>query len=235
MGCDHLNQNGAEGTIVRLPKSCGSMPFAVVTRQWIHQDQSIPATKRSLIKRGTTPTVKGIALATDFAAVDPLVNGNVTVFLQGSSLPAVGGNFTVSPPTDPAALTKRGLFSWVGDSLKKLSTFDKDLSGSSPLNFEGEVPLFDQSFDCPQNGATPAFGGRAKVDVKGKVDGTVTYGIAAAGTVVPPHLDEFGLYVGLDTTVTGTLGLDSTVTVSTARYSIIAPSCIIMSSRTGLP
>ncbi|KAI0757756.1 hypothetical protein C8Q80DRAFT_1092088 [Daedaleopsis nitida] len=213
MGCDHLNQNGAEGTLVRLPTSCGSMPFAVVTRQWVHQDQSIPASKRSLIKRGTDATVKGISLATDFAAVDPDVNGNVTLFLQGSSLPGVGGNFTVTPPA-AGANAKRGLFSWIGDTLKSLSDFNKTISDSSPLDFQKDVPLFEKSFDCPQNGAVPAFSGSAKVDLNGKVKGQVSYGVAAAGTIIPPHLDEFGLFVGLDTDVTGTLGLDATVTGS---------------------
>lgn len=213
MGCDHVNQNGAEGTIVRLPSSCGSTPFAVVTRQWVHEDQSIPLSKRHLIKRGEDAVVKGISLATNFAAVDPEVNGNVSLFLQGSSLPDAAGDFSVMPPPN-GALAKRGFFSWVKDTLKSLSEFDQELKGSSPLNFEGEVPIFDQSFDCPQNGAVPAFGGRAKVGVKGKVDGSVSYGVAAAGTIVPPNLDEFGIFVGLDTTVAGTLGLDATLTVS---------------------
>lgn len=215
MGCDHLNQNGAEGTLVRLPTSCGSVPFAVVTRQWVHKDQSIPASKRSLVVRrdGSQPTVKGIRLATNFAAVDPDVNGNVTLFVQGSSIPGVAGNFTVTPPSDAAA-AKRGLFSWVGHTLKGLSEIHKNITGTSPINFEKDVPLFDQSFSCPQNGAVPAFDGEAKVDLKGKVDGTVSYGVAASGSIIPPKLDEFGLFVGLDTTVTGTLGLDATLTVS---------------------
>ncbi|TFK84342.1 hypothetical protein K466DRAFT_602089 [Polyporus arcularius HHB13444] len=215
MGCDHLNQNGAEGTLVRLPTSCGSMPFAVVTREWVHEDQSIPASKRSLLVRrdGSQPTVKGISLATDFAAVDPNVNGNVTLFVQGSSIPGVAGNFTVTPPTD-GAVAKRGLFSWIGSTLKNLSEVHKNITGSAPLDFEKDVPLFDQSFSCPQNGAVPAFDGEAKVDLKGKVDGTVNYGVAAAGSIIPPKLDEFGLFVGLDATVTGTLGLDATLTGS---------------------
>ena len=117
-GCDHLHQNGAAGTRVRLPTSCGSMPFALVGREWVHADQSIPASKRSKIVRrdGSQPVVKGIALTTDFASVDPNTNGNITLFLQGSSVPGVAGNFTQTPPSGP--LTKRGLFSWIGDTLK---------------------------------------------------------------------------------------------------------------------
>ena len=49
------------------------MPFALVTRMWTHQNQSIPASKRALLTRrdGTTPTVKGISLSTDFSQGDP--------------------------------------------------------------------------------------------------------------------------------------------------------------------
>ena len=134
MGCDHLNLNGAAGTLVRLPNSCGSIPFAVVTRQWVHKNQSIPHDKRSLIKRGTNPAVMGINLATDFAAVDPEANGNVTLFLQGSSIPGIASNFTITPPADPAGLTKRDASNWVGGTLQKLFlNFDKNITGSSPL------------------------------------------------------------------------------------------------------
>ena len=48
------------------------MPFALVTRMWTHRNQSIPASKRSLIKRqdGADPVVSGIALGTDFSTAD---------------------------------------------------------------------------------------------------------------------------------------------------------------------
>ncbi|EJF58506.1 hypothetical protein DICSQDRAFT_172861 [Dichomitus squalens LYAD-421 SS1] len=211
-GCDHVHTDGAAGTLVRLPTSCGSVPFALVTRMWTHQDQSIPANKRALLTRrdGTTPTVKGISLSTNFSQADPSQKGNVTLHLQGSSIPGVATNFTQPPPVDQ--LNKRGLLSWVGNTLKNIGEIHKNISGSSPINFSKDTPLFDQSINCPQSGAIPAFSGEVKVDLNGKVDGTVNYGVAASGSVIPPKLDQFGLFVGLDTTVTGTLNLDATLT-----------------------
>ncbi|KAI0364910.1 hypothetical protein BV20DRAFT_973864 [Pilatotrama ljubarskyi] len=228
-GCDHIYQNSAAGTLVRLPKTCGSTPFALVTREWVHQDQSIPASKRSSIVRrdGSQPVVKGMSLATNFADVDASAqNGNVTMFLMGSSIPGVAGNFTVEPPTGTGN-AKRGLGSWIDDTLAGLAQvhanflgdFNKNITGSSPLNFEKDFPLFDKQISCPQKGNVPAFSGEVKVDLDGKVDGTVNYGVAVAGSVIPPEISEFGLFVGLDATITGTLGLGATLTgiISTGK------------------
>lgn len=46
------------------------MPFALVTREWKHANQSIPASKRSLLMRsdGTFPAVRGISLGTNFSS-----------------------------------------------------------------------------------------------------------------------------------------------------------------------
>ncbi|OJT15610.1 hypothetical protein TRAPUB_5938 [Trametes pubescens] len=230
-GCDHIYTDSAAGTLVRLPKSCGSTPFALVTRDWVHKDQSIPASKRSSIVRrdGSDPVVKGMSLATNFADVDTPTNGNVTLFLMGSSVPGAAGNFTVDPPSGTAA-SKRGLGSWIDSSLKGLSqvhaeligNFNKNITGSSPINFDKDFPIFDQKIDCPQNGAVPAFSGEAKVDLDAKVDGTVNYGIAASGSIIPPKISEFGLFVGLDTSITGTLGLGATLTgsISSGKISV---------------
>ena len=53
---------------------CSSEPFAVVTRVWDHDDQSIPASARSLLARrgggGPQSSVQGISLSTDFAGAD---------------------------------------------------------------------------------------------------------------------------------------------------------------------
>ena len=145
------------------------------------------------------------------SVLQPFRKGNVTLFLQGSSIPGVATNFTQPPPTD-GQLSKRGLFSWVGKTLENIGEIHKNISGSSPINFEKDVPLFDKSINCPQSGAFPAFSGEVSVDLNSKVDGTVNYGVAAGGSIIPPKLDEFGLFVGLDATVTGTLNLDATLT-----------------------
>ncbi|PIL30026.1 hypothetical protein GSI_07938 [Ganoderma sinense ZZ0214-1] len=219
-GCDHVTNDGAAGTVVRLPKSCGSVPFALVTRHWVHQDQSIPANKRALLTRrdGSKPKVMGTTLSTAFAKGDHNSKGNVTMHLIGSSLPGAAGSFTQKPPT--AGHSKRGLGSWITKSLEDLDSVSKTLNGSAPLNFDKNVPLFDKSISCPQKGKIPGFTGEAKVSLDAKVTGTVHYGVAASGTLVPPKVEEFGLFVGLDMDLLGTLALDTTLTGSISTGTI---------------
>ena len=126
--------------------------------------------------------------------------------LQGSSLAGAAGNFTQTPGHH-----KRGLSSWVKKSLKNLSSVHKNLKGTAPLNFNKNVPLFHKSISCPQKGKRPGFNGEAKVDLNAKVSGTAHYGVAASGTLVPPKLKDFGLFVGFDMDLLGTLGLDTNV------------------------
>ena len=139
----------------------------------------------------------------------------MTLHLLGSSLPGAAGNFTQTP-----GHTKRGLGSWVKKELKNLSSVHKTLNGSAPLNFDKNVPLFDKSISCPQKGKIPGFTGEAKVSIDAKVTGTAHYGVAAEGTLVPPKLEEFGLFVGLDMDLLGTLGLDTTLTGSISTGTI---------------
>ncbi|KAG7086956.1 hypothetical protein E1B28_002873 [Marasmius oreades] len=85
-GCAHLYQNiGAEGKIVRLPENCGKSAFARVSKAWVSEDQSIPATvaKRLVRRDGAPPIVKALRLDTDFAAADTL--GPVNITIQGTN------------------------------------------------------------------------------------------------------------------------------------------------------
>ena len=138
--------------------------------------------------------------------------GQVTMHILGSSLPGVAGNFTQTPPA--AGHTKRGLGSWVKKSLEDLNKVHKTINGSTPLNAAKNHPLFDKSISCPQKGKIPGFTGEVKATIDAKVTGTVHYGVAASGTLVPPKLDDFGIFVGLDMDLLGTLGLDATLTGS---------------------
>ena len=84
--CQHLHQNGAKNTIVRLPESvssneilislyswfqfqCGKGPFARIASVAVSEDQSVPSSIASkLAKRDGGPTsVMTIGLDTDFS------------------------------------------------------------------------------------------------------------------------------------------------------------------------
>ncbi|KLO17548.1 hypothetical protein SCHPADRAFT_158637 [Schizopora paradoxa] len=69
LGCQHIFQNGAKDTIVRLPQGCGNGPFVRVANHSISDDQSLPVDVTSKLMRrdGTTPQVHTLQIDDNFA------------------------------------------------------------------------------------------------------------------------------------------------------------------------
>ncbi|KAI0762297.1 hypothetical protein C8Q74DRAFT_141532 [Fomes fomentarius] len=84
-------------------------------------------------------------------------------------------------------------------------------SGPKPFHLiTDDVSLFSRSFPYPQI----ANHREMNLGVEGSKNGTVDYGaVVIMGTIVPPNITVFGLYVGLDATINGTLDLDASLTV----------------------
>ncbi|KAI0340900.1 hypothetical protein BDW22DRAFT_1333399 [Trametopsis cervina] len=215
--CDHLYQGGAVGTLVRLPQNCGAMPFARVAREWTHENQTIPKNvKRMMRKRATDSSVRGIRLDTNFAAVDPAQNGNVSLLIQGSTADGANGNFTVTP-----AASRRGFLGDIANDVKgavddALSALSINVTKSKTQTLDVDKPftLFDQSVSCPASGLTPNLHGEIKVAVDAKAHAVVGYGVVAAGSLVPPHISDFGLFASLDGTLNGVLTVNASATAS---------------------
>ncbi|KAJ7246984.1 hypothetical protein C8J57DRAFT_1359761 [Mycena rebaudengoi] len=212
--CDTLFQGptGATDTIVRLPQNCGQMPFARVARDWVHEDQSVPVeVARQLSRRQDAPPVLGVALDTNFEAVDP-ANGEVNVAVSGTTVPGQAGDLTVTPPPPTPRrrsrhAERRGLFSFIEDAFKKFNSFDKEVTKSlPPLDVDKNFPIFDQSIDCPPVQAS------IKASVDAKAHAVISLGMSAVGKIVPPSLSEFGVFVGLDADLSGTLNLAGSAT-----------------------
>ena len=102
-----------------------------------------------------------------------------------------------------------------------VGTFNKSKTGASPINFSKKISLYQQNMSCPQSGKRPAFTGKFSVSVEPSINGNVSYGVAAVGSIIPPRLDEFGFFVGLDATVASTLAVDASLTVSTQHKSAL--------------
>ncbi|KAJ7042175.1 hypothetical protein C8F04DRAFT_96447 [Mycena alexandri] len=214
--CDHLFQGaGAVHTLVRLPQNCGASAFARVSRNWVHADQSIPASVASQLrrKRQDPPLVQGLAVDTDFAAADP-VNGNVSIAIAGSNVPGQTGNLTVTPPPAPqrrSRLQNRGLFSFIENAFKKFNDFDDSVTKSlPPIDVDKQFPVFSQSISCP----SPAVSASVSVDVDAKAHAVITLGMSAVGQIIPPKLSEFGVFAGLDASMSGTMTLKGSATGS---------------------
>ncbi|KAJ7474870.1 hypothetical protein FB451DRAFT_1246877 [Mycena latifolia] len=213
--CDHLFQAGATNTLVRLPNNCGKSPFARVTRSWVHADQSVPAVVASqLARRDDTALVQGLAVDTNFADADP-ANGDVNIAISGTTVPGQTGNLTVTPPPPAPArrsrLQNRGLFSFIEDAFKKFNSFDKDVTKSlPPLDVDKSFPLFSQSISCP----APAVSASVSASVDAKAHAVISLGMSAVGKIIPPSLSEFGVFVGLDADLSGTMQLTGSATGS---------------------
>ncbi|KAJ7790803.1 hypothetical protein B0H14DRAFT_2938094 [Mycena olivaceomarginata] len=92
---------GAVNKIVRLPEACGANAFARVSKSWVPDDQSIPASLQARVVRrdGSQPTVKAVAIDTDFDAVDWSNAGKVNIAIQGG--------ITQGTPTTPVPASRR--------------------------------------------------------------------------------------------------------------------------------
>ncbi|KAK7052598.1 hypothetical protein R3P38DRAFT_3172892 [Favolaschia claudopus] len=215
--CQHMfsGASGAVNTLVRLPEKCGANAFARVSRNWIHQDQSLPDDVAEKLRKRQDPSpVLGLALDTNFDDADP-VNGEVNVAVAGTNVPGQNGNLSVVPP--PAAPQRRsrhqrrGLFSFIEDQFKKFNTFDKSITESlPPIDFDKKLPVFSQSISCP----SPAVSASVSIDVEAKAHAVVSMGVTAVGTFIPPKMTAFGVFAGLDADLTGTMKFSGSATGS---------------------
>ncbi|KAM5537469.1 hypothetical protein V8D89_008796, partial [Ganoderma adspersum] len=227
--CDHLYLNGAENTLVRLPDDCGSEPFAIVTRVWDHDNQSIPVSARSLLERrgGPQRSVQGLNLSTDFTSADSSQHGNVSVFLLGSSAPGLDYQALAASNCD----SKAGIFSpqgcnspseaiqidwlhpeeWILEALEKFAGGSQSGSYAFP-DQTYQTNLFNDSFSCPQSGKVPAFDGSISVDLNSTVTGSFNYAVAVAGNLSALDASVVSLVVAFNSTIDGTLSVDADLT-----------------------
>ncbi|KAK1226351.1 hypothetical protein PQX77_010678 [Marasmius sp. AFHP31] len=198
-GLDLSKFTGPTGKLVRLPENCGGNAFARIHRNWVHEDQSLPAeVVKSLQKRdGALPKVQGLALDTNFDAMDPAQYGEVNLAIKGANIPGAFGDFNIGTP---ANLQTRGFF----DFGKFDKTITKDLP---PIDVDTSFNIFDLSVSCPAQGPIPAFDASLKADGTAKAHAIVSVGLAAVGTMIPPNLKEFSLVSNFDADLEGTLHL----------------------------
>ncbi|KAJ6546614.1 hypothetical protein B0H10DRAFT_2243472 [Mycena sp. CBHHK59/15] len=204
--CEHLFEGfGAIDTIIRLPESCGHNPFARVAGIQVDTNQSIPARLAANIHPvgNLTRTVFILSVDTDFAAVDPAKTGPVTLSLEGYNFPV--DNLNVK------RRDARGL------KTRNLTQFNYTNSVNlPPLVVNEDFPLLSESIDCDD------FSASVTASFSTNVDATVSLGLIAVGTVIPPVISELAVYAGLDASILGTLGLEASATgsISTGKVSL---------------
>lgn len=161
--------------------------------------------------------------------------GDVNIAIQGSTVPGDNGNLTVTPPTRRrrSRHSRRGLISFIGDAFDsklqcsgplpflllicigiEFNSFDESvIKNLPPIDVSNTFPIFSQSISCPAAGDLPAFDASLNADVVAKAHAVVTLGVAAAGTIVPPKLTDFGLFAGMDAQFEGSLEMKGNAAV----------------------
>ncbi|KAF8206079.1 hypothetical protein K438DRAFT_499039 [Mycena galopus ATCC 62051] len=234
-GCPHLAQNtGSVGKLVRLPESCGQSAFARVTADWVHQNQTLPVELANKLRRrdGEVPLVRGLTIDTDFNSVALSQAGPVNFAIHG---------FTASVPANtapqrrsrfaraPRTVTDRSVISVLQQAFQEFNSFNQTLMQPLPeVNFKKTFPLFDEKLSCPAVGKIPAFDASVSGSVDACIVANATLAVTAVGTLTPANFTKFGVVVGLDADLEGTLTL-------TGSASATVDSGLIQLFEVGIP
>lgn len=232
-GCDHLSKDmSPEGKIVRLPNSCGKMPFARVGKFWVPEDQSIPQDKMKKIARrdNAAPQVKAMTIDTKFGSGNATQAGNMNIAIQGANFPGNPAGNVAAPVKGPkrrSRLADRGFFDFVGDAINAISNAANTVvqtvkngvdavEGATKINenknttlpaidVNKDFPIFSGSISCPATPPSQPFSATLNADVNTQAHAVITIGIAAVGTIIPPKLDDFSVFSGIDADINAAL------------------------------
>ncbi|KAF9471862.1 hypothetical protein BDN70DRAFT_526087 [Pholiota conissans] len=210
--CSQLFTAGAEGKIVRLPENCGQNAFALITKSWVPEDQSVPShISARFTRRGDTPQVRALTLATKFDSVDMAkkTTGDVNFAIQAANVPGASGDLDVSTVVNERRMNsriyRRGLFSFVKKAVQAIASLDNFNVDKSvdlpPLDVDKPFTLVDQSIDCPPIAA------KLTIDVDAKAHAVASIGVAASGTILPPKVNDFAIITNLKAEINGTVDL----------------------------
>ena len=78
--------------------------------------------------------------------------------------------------------------------------------------------LFNENSTCALGADSPTFVADAKITLTGKLNATLDFGYAVAGTIVPPEFTAMSLISGLEARLDGILDFDLSATVSWFRH-----------------
>lgn len=88
--------------------------------------------------------------------------------------------------------------------------YEATKSGTKSLSLSQSGNLFNKNLQCtPVNGVTVS--AKLYVEALAQVQSTINYGVALTGTIVPPHVDNFGILLDASaTTISAGLTLEMT-------------------------
>ncbi|KAJ7058970.1 hypothetical protein C8F01DRAFT_1147659 [Mycena amicta] len=229
-GCPHLAQTTgtAVGKLVRLPESCGQSAFARVTKDWVHQDQTLPPALASELRKrsgdGSLPQVKGLSIDTDFNNVEHSSAGpvNFAIHALTQSVPPIASTDIrrsrtrrAPEPESADGVQDRSVISVLQQAYNEFNSFNEStMQKLKEVNFKKTFPLFSEKISCPAVGKIPAFAASVSGSVDACIVANVTLTASAVGTLLPANFTKFGLVVGLDANLEGTLKLSGSASAT---------------------
>ncbi|KAF4602956.1 hypothetical protein EYR38_003360 [Pleurotus pulmonarius] len=182
-------------------KICGRGPFAYISKAWTPEDWSISSDVRSRIVRrdGQALLIRALRINTDLGSIQTTGDEPVSFTLYGTNMPGMD----LSDIDNDRRRDLRHPFN--GLNAKFHRHFNKH--GSIKLNsikFDKKTNLFNQSTECP-----PPVKATVSVDINTEATVSVTIGIVASGTMIPPKLVNFESMFGVTADLSGRLDLSA--------------------------
>ncbi|KAF8531281.1 hypothetical protein JB92DRAFT_3105427 [Gautieria morchelliformis] len=136
-----------------------------------------------------------------YVLIGDAISQDLTVSQVGSSV-----NNAVSAVTSAAGSAA----SAIGNAVSSANTINQSLNSGqlTPVSFSQDVTLFDQSISCSSGGVSGS--AELKIDVNGKADATVAFGVTVVGTIVPPQISDFSVNANLGGSTSATFNVDAT-------------------------
>ncbi|KLO13395.1 hypothetical protein SCHPADRAFT_366949 [Schizopora paradoxa] len=196
-GCDHLFQQGAEDTVVRLPESCGQGPFARVSKHWTPNNQSLPTSAASKFRRsdGTIPQIHMLDIDANFS--QPSSNGQIVQYsVIASTDPNLAGNSSVTSSSSSRRRSRNAhRHRALNDRSLHFPTLLNRLSGSGKsskeVTFDKSFGIFNKTLECAGDAheneeLALGVGTDANVDLK------IAVTVSASGSLFSsPHVTKF--------------------------------------------
>ncbi|KLO17570.1 hypothetical protein SCHPADRAFT_161007 [Schizopora paradoxa] len=187
LGCDHLFQNGAQHTVVRLPPDCGSGPFVRVAEHRVSEDQSLPSgLAQALSKRdGALPQIISLQIDDDFNQ-ESSPHGSISFEIRAQGIPKA-----------------------VGKQQKR--QFTRIVSSEQTVEFSNTFSLFnDGPLTCVAGDGDEQEGslfGNLILDSEFNI--TISFNVN--GTAMPLHINTFQFSAPTDASVRGSLFVDASL------------------------
>ena len=160
--------------------------------------------------------LKGLSLDTEFSSIDPR-EGHVNLVVQGSNVPCINRLLQLTPSASfPVASSsrchshffKRGFFGEIGSAIGNTAgdigdtTSDVGKNVTKTLipvniNKDFEILNVNKSRPAEEGSGKPEFRADIKADTDTQARATVTLGVVVQGSIVPPKIEDFGVFAGM--------------------------------------